>query len=414
METCLRRQRLLEPDERKFSASFRKESSRLVSGLVRALGPSRLPLVEDVVQESFLRALQSWSISGPPPNPSAWLTLTAKRLAIDALRREKIYSSDCEALLDRVGVEDSDPTILGDAELEMLFLCCHPSLPLESQVALTLRELCGLSTREVAKGLLLSEDAVAQRLVRAKKALTGVEWLGGSELVERLESVLRVIYLMFNEGYSAHTDPELVRSELCDEAILLANRLSKTGIGDRPDTRALLALMLFHSSRLPARVSPDGSLCLLEDQDRSLWDRARIHEGVKQLSLAARGPEASQYHFEAGIAATHALSPSFKETDWACILRIYDDLAAVNPTPVVLLNRAIALAVVFGPEAGIEQIEAIEDSKQLTGYYLLPATKAKFCEMLGEAEMAKAEYEKALKLAQNPCEVAFLERKLGM
>jgi RNA polymerase sigma-70 factor (ECF subfamily) len=218
---------------------------------------------------------------------------------------------------------------------------------------------------------------------------------------------------MFNEGYSAHTDPELVRSELCDEAILLADRLSRTSIGEVPETHALLSLMLLHSSRLPARVSPEGSLCLLEDQDRSLWDRSRIAEGMRQLSLSANGTKASPYHYEASVAAAHALAPSFEETDWRHVLQGYDDLAAVTPTAIVLLNRAIALAMVYGPQAGLAQVEAVESSKLLETYYLLPATKAKFFEMLGSLELARGQLVRALEMANNPCEVAFLRKKLA-
>jgi len=397
------------------SASFRLESARLVSLLVRALGPSHLTLVEDVVQETFLRALNSWPTKGVPPNPSGWLTQVARRLAIDVLRREKIYAPNPQVILDQAAASSMDPEVLGDAEVEMLFLCSHPDLPLESQIALTLRELCGLSTREVAKGLMLTEDAMAQRLVRAKKRLAEMDWTAGpGDMSGRLDSVLTVIYLMFNEGYSAHTDPSLVRSELCDEAILLGNRVSKTSIGDRPETHALLALMLLHSSRLPARVSADSSLCLLEDQDRTLWDRCRIGEGMRHLLLSAHGDLPSQYHFEAGIAAAHAAAKSFQDTDWQMVLDNYNLLAGLNPSPVVLLNRAIAIAMIHGPDRGLKQIEAIEKAKALREYYLLPATKARFFEMMGRIEEARSELGRALLLAQNPCEQRFLQKKIAL
>ena len=394
-------------------ASFRQESARLVSILVRAFGPARLTLAEDVVQETFLRAVHLWAVNGVPENPTGWLTQVAKRLAIDALRRERIYLPDAETAFASASVRPEDPEMLGDAEVEMLFLCCDPCLPIESQIALTLRELCGLSTREVAKGLMQGEDAVAQRLVRAKKTLRTVDWVtSDTNLAERLVSVLKVIYLMFNEGYASHTDASLVRSELCDEAILLANRISKTKVGNTPATHALMALMLFHSSRLPARVSADGSLNLLAEQDRSLWDRNRIGGGFRHLEQSGQGDKPSAYHFEAGIAATHASAATYADTDWSSVLLYYDLLAELNPSPVILLNRAIALAMVHGPQSGLEQIDAIENSKSLKDYYLLPATKANFLEMLGRNDEARSEYLRALEFAQNPCEQSFLQKKL--
>ena len=394
-------------------ASFRQESARLVSLLVRAFGPSRLQLAEDVVQETFLRALKSWAVNGPPPNRGAWLTRVAKNLAVDALRREGVYAADGQLRLEQAFISTFDPSTLDDAELEMLFLCCHPAIAQETQIALILRELCGLSTKEIAKALLVKEDAVAQRLVRGKRALAGEPLdCEPDQLHERLETVLSAIYLLFNEGYSAHSDAALTRSELCDDAILLTQRLSKTSVGDRPETQALLALMWFHSSRLPARLSAEGAALLLEDQDRSLWDQARIGAGLRCLAASASGAQISRFHFEAGIAAEHALAESYEATRWTRVLESYDGLAALLPTPVVLLNRAVPLAMVNGPEVGLKQIEEIEEAKELQSYHLLPSMKGRLLEMLERPEEARVQYEKALALAVNPAEQKLLRRRL--
>ncbi|HWD40728.1 MAG TPA: sigma-70 family RNA polymerase sigma factor [Fimbriimonas sp.] len=395
--------------------SFRKESARLVSLLVRAFGPSRLSLAEDVVQETFLRAVQLWPKKGTPENPTAWLTRVARNLAIDHLRREGIYLSDGQEILEQIPEAPADPSAMGDPELEMLFLCCHPSLPAEAQVALTLRELCGLSSREIAKALLVNEDALSQRLVRAKRALADVEWSASpEELAPRLDAVHNVLYLLFNEGYAAHTDPALTRSDLCDEAIILTDRLSRTRIGDVPATHALLALMLLHSSRLAARLSPEGALELLEEQDRSLWDQRRLAAGLQALDRSAQGQDLTRFHLEAGIAAEHALAPTFGQTNWRSVLSQFDDLARLHPSVVVLLNRAIAVSMVHGDERALAELEAIEASGRLDGYYLLPATKAKFLSSLGRHEDAREAYKRALDLAKNPAERAFLEGKLAM
>jgi RNA polymerase sigma-70 factor (ECF subfamily) len=300
-----------------------------------------------------------------------------------------------------------------DDELRMLFLSAHPSLSAESKIAFTLKTCCGLSTAEIAKGLLSTEAAIAQRLVRAKAQLREAQvsfaMPEGEELTVRLRTVLRVLYLMFNEGYLAHVGPELTNSDLCDEAILLTSRLANTPVGDQPDTRALLALMLLHSSRLPARVDAEGALRLLEDQDRTLWDTVRIGSGLEQLALAASGEEMSPYHCEAAIAAAHCAAPSFGHTHWTAILEHYDDLMRIAPSPICRLNRAIAISQVHGSAAGLSELEGL----QIEGYYLLPATRGKLQLDLGRFDEAQREYQRALALATNEAEKRFLERSIA-
>jgi RNA polymerase sigma-70 factor (ECF subfamily) len=398
-------------NEDQVETSFRREYPRLVSVLIRAFGTQHLDLIEDAIQETFARAVQHWGIKGTPENPPAWLVQVAKRITVDLLRREGLYTTITEQATD---VEWSEPRAFQDPEIELLFLCCNPAIPLESQIALTLRELCGLSTKEVAKSLLLSEDATAQRVVRGKHILKSLATISiNGEATSRLPSVHHVLYLLFNEGYASYDSSELVRGELCDEAILLTNRLLGSAAGQAPSTHALLALMLLHSSRLPARLSPDGAVCLLEEQDRTLWDRGRISAGMRHLATSARGSDLTQYHYEAGIAAAHAMAGSFQDTDWESVLSNYDGLAALSPSPVILLNRAVALSMVHGPELGLEQIAAVEDSRRLQNYYLLPACKAKLLEMSDRRDEALLEYERAVGLATNASERLFLQKKLA-
>ncbi|AIE83635.1 RNA polymerase sigma factor [Fimbriimonas ginsengisoli] len=394
-----------------FDTTFRRESARLTAGLTRAFGPARLTLAEDVVQETFIRAIHEWSLKGTPPNPSAWLTKVARNLALDRLRREGLYAGD--GALQFATVDPAEPAMMDD-ELAMLLMCGHPALAAEAQIALTLKAVCGLGVGEIAKGLLSSETAVAQRLVRAKNTLreANVAFEMPPDPEARLGTALRVLYLLFNEGYLAASGSELTNSEICDEAILLTHRLASTKLGDRPEVRALLALMLLHSSRLPARVDGDGALCLLEDQDRSQWDRERIAMGLEMLGRSANGDRMTPYHCEAAIAACHACAPTFSETDWREVLAHYDDLVSLAPSGIAALNRAVAVAMVHGYACALQSMESIVAKEKLESYYLFAATRGRFLEKLGRRAEARLEYETALKLAGNEAERRFLSRRV--
>jgi RNA polymerase sigma-70 factor (ECF subfamily) len=394
-----------------FDTTFRREAGRLTAGLTRAFGPGRLTLAEDVVQETFLRAMHDWPTRGVPPSPSAWLARVARNLAIDRLRREGLYSD--EAALEFVAIDPGEPAMMDD-ELAMLLMCGHPALAPESQIALTLKAVCGLGVGEIAKGLLSTETAVSQRLVRAKNTLReqNVAFEIPIHPEERLAVVLRVLYLLFNEGYLAAAGAALTDSEVCDEAIILTHRLSATRLGDRPEVHALLALMLLHSSRLPARVGPDGALCLLEGQDRTLWDRERIAAGLARLSQAAAGDRMTPYHCEAAIAACHACAPTFEATDWRAVLAHYDDLVTLAPSAVARLNRAVALAMVEGYPTALETLDGLADDPKMRAYYLFPATQGRFLQRLGRLQEAREAYVSALELAVNDAEKRFLERRL--
>lgn len=388
--------------------TFRRESARLTAGLVRAFGPAHLSLAEDVVQEAFVRGMQEWSLRGVPPAPSAWLARVARNLAIDRLRREKIYAGE-ERL--ELAVAHPDETQMFDDELAMLLMCAHPALSEESQIALTLKSVCGLGVGEIAKGLLSTESAIAQRLVRAKNRLreADVSFDIDGDLETRLATVLRVLYLLFNEGYLAAAGASLTNSDICDEAVLLVHRLSVTPATDRPEVHALLSLMLLHSSRLPSRVGQDGDLCLLEDQDRTLWDGSRISAGMTELARASVGDRLTPYHCEAAIAACHASAPTFAATDWQAVRHHYDDLIAINPSPIARLNRSVAVAMTGG-----DALPLLDDLESpLAGYYLLPATRARILEQQGSRTEAIMGYERALQLARNDAERAYLTRRLA-
>jgi RNA polymerase sigma-70 factor (ECF subfamily) len=390
--------------------SFRRESAKLVAALVRRLGSEHLGVAEDAVQEAFVAAAQLWPKRGIPPNPSAWLSLVSLNKALDALRRQR---SEILTVQEGAFVE---PLEQGreDDELLMLFLCCHPALSMESQILLILRELCGLSTAECARSLLLSEDAAAQRLVRAKAALKSAHApfeVGLDEMRSRLPMVLRALHLLFTEGYACAAGPDVTCSETCDEAILLSDRLSSSEIGNAPATHALVALMLLQSSRLPARISDDGMICLLEEQDRSKWDRDRIDEGIRRLARAGCGAEVSRYHLEAGIAAVHATAPDFASTDWPAILDLYDQLADLDASPITLLNRAVALAYARDPLEGLRQLDAISAEKSMNGYFWLAATRARLLEMSGLTHEASRAYQLASQLTASSSYQNFLSSR---
>jgi RNA polymerase sigma-70 factor, ECF subfamily len=391
----------------------------MVSTLTRIFGPRRLDLAEEVVQDALLKALELWPFEGIPANPSAWLIQVAKNRALDAIRREASLAERLPELA-RAFPEQTMPEShaeFDDDQLSMMFLCCHPSLAPELRVALTLKTVAGFSAREIARAFLAEEATIAQRLVRGKRQIReqriDFEMPSGFELRARLDSVLEVLYLLFNEGYSAHQGESLLRADLCDEAIRLAGLLATHPASDLPKTHALLALLLLHASRLPARVSAEGDLFLLRDQDRSLWDRELILEGLRELDRSAEGDELTPYHLQAGIAAQHALAPTYDATDWENITEQYDQLYQIDPSPIVALNRAIALSRWKGPKAGLAAITQIERHPALAHYHLLPATLGELSSELGMPEKAAQYYQAALECSCTEPERRLLQKRLS-
>ena len=403
---------------------FRHESGKLVSVLTGIFGIDRLQFAEDVVQEALVRALQTWPYYGVPKNPAAWLTQTAKNLALDLLRREQWFRErqpQIIASIERWGEGTAEgeavfETEIKDERLRLIFACCHPQIPAESQTALALKTLCGFSPAEIAKAFLTTEAAIAKRLTRARQRIQELriafEIPSGEEIPERLDGVLQTLYLLFNEGYKASAGDSLIREELCREAIRLARLVAAHPVGNRPRVHALAALMLLGAARLPARADASGNLQRLEDQDRSKWDRALIAQGLFHLARSAADTEISGYHLQAGIAALHSAAPSYAATDWPRILSLYDQLTALDDSPVVALNRAVALAHVRGPEEAIQAVEAIRGHPALANYYLLYAVLAEFETQRGRHLDALEHYRTALRLAEQTSERALLTRRM--
>jgi RNA polymerase sigma-70 factor, ECF subfamily len=394
---------------------FRHSAGHMVSRLARWLGAARLDLAEEAVQDALLRALATWPFRGVPAEPRGWLFQVARNRAVDLLRREASLRGKLDGFDGWLGESPPAPA-LGDDELAMIFMCCHPSLPPAARVALTLKTVGGFSVEEIAAAFLAEGDAIAQRLVRAKRQIReqaiAIEIPAEDELGGRLDSVLDVLYLLFNEGYSAHGGPNLTRAELCGEAIRLAEILAGNPATDRPVVHALLALMLLQASRLPARVDEAGDVLLLAEQDRGVWDQELIGRGLRHLDRAASGRTITAYHVEAAIAAAHAVAVDDAATDWGYVVRLYDDLLAIKASPVVELNRAIALAMAEGPAAGIAAIERIEQDPALAHYYLLPAALGRLWLEAGNPERAARYFEEALTRPCSAPERRFLERQL--
>ena len=392
---------------------FRHRAGQMVATLTRIFGPEHLPLAEEVVQEALLSALTQWSFHGIPDNPAGWLFRVARNKALDQLRRQKTLlqkEPEIVAALSRVEIEDSER----DDTLSMMLMCCHPAIPEESRIALTLKTVGGFSVDEIAHAFLAQKTTIAQRLVRAKKVLRSVG-SGFSPTEGRAEArphILKVIYLMFNEGYSAHEGDALVRSDLCDEAIRLGSLLVEDPATSSPSVHALLSLMLLQAARLPARVDACGDIATLAEQDRSLWNQELIARGMRHLAASASGDEMTTYHVEAAIAACHAAAPSFEETDWERIVSLYDDLLDIDPSPVAALNRAVAVAMAEGPGSGIRAVESIAGRDTLRDYPLLYSTLGELWLRSGDRARAAAEFSRALELPSTMPEKRFLLRKL--
>jgi RNA polymerase sigma-70 factor (ECF subfamily) len=395
---------------------YRSESGRILATLVRLLGD--LELAEEAMHEAFAVALESWALTGIPDRPRPWLISTARFKAIDGIRRRARFDGAQRDLVAHIESRVNDAPLedeeIEDDRLRLIFTCCHPALPPEAQVALTLREVCGLTTEEIARAFLVTPATLAQRIVRAKTKIRETpipyEVPSPQELPDRLDAVLQVIYLVFNEGYSARAGVEVTRAELTGEAIRLGRLL--TELQPEPEAIGLLSLMLLQESRRAARTSPTGELILLENQDRSLWNREQIAEGAALVEKALKSSRFGSYTLQAAIAAVHAEAESAAATDWRHIVALYNQLARIQPSPVVHLNRAVAIAMRDGPEAGLTHIDAVMEQGELTNYYLAHSARAEMCRRLGRTAEARASYEKALELTKQQPERQFLQERI--
>jgi RNA polymerase sigma-70 factor, ECF subfamily len=377
-----------------------------------------LDLAEECVQEAYVAALHTWDRDGIPSNPGAWLTTTAKRKALDAVRREQTLRSKLPLLVepDETSMEYETPEAVPDDRLRLIFTCCHPALAREAQVALTLRLVCGVATPEIARAFLVSESTMAARITRAKKKISAARIPyripDAGELPDRLDAVLTVIHLLFTTGYTAPSGEHLVRQDLVERALDLA-RMLRTLMPDEPEVRGLLATMLLTDARRATRTDPRGRLLLLEEQDRSAWDRAAIEEGCRLVADVMRTSSPGRFTLQAAIAAEHAAAPRYADTDWPELLKLYDALLTVWPSPVVALNRAVVLAMVQGPQVALDDIEPLERDPRLATYHYLPAIRADLLRRLGRNQEAAEAYQAALLLADNSAERDFLTTRMA-
>jgi RNA polymerase sigma factor (sigma-70 family) len=396
----------------------------MIPALTRIFGVHNLALAEDVAQDALCRALEVWKFRGVPPNPSAWLMMAAKNRALDVLRHERTarkFAPDLGRLLETEWA--LAPVVealfgeheLRDDELRMMFSCCHPRLPEEAQVALVLNVLCGFGVGEIASAFLCTEAAIEKRLQRAKKTLAAsgdlFDVAGAESLRSRLDAVHRSLYLLFSEGYHGGHSESAVRADLCAEAMRLASLLADHAAGALPETHALCALMCLHAARLPGRLDASGELSALDEQDRSRWDKRLIAEGLGLLSRSASGTRVTEYHIEAAIAAEHATATRAEDTNWACVVGLYDQLFEMRPTPVVGLNRAIAIAQLEGPERGLAEIHSIADQARLASYPFYAAALGELELRRGRRDVARGHFRAAVSLARNATEQRFFERR---
>jgi RNA polymerase sigma-70 factor (ECF subfamily) len=402
---------------------FRRESGRMVAALTRIFGVHNLALAEDVVQDAFCRALEVWKARGIPDNPAAWLMTTAKNRALDVVRRERTartFAPELGRLLESerlfsVVEEAFAAHTIRDEQLRMMFSCCPPRLGEEVQVALVLNILCGFGANEIASAFLVGRAAIEKRLARGKKVLASARRLfdlTDSEFALRLSAVRRALYLLFNEGYHSASTKSAVRGELCGEALRLTTLLGEYPPAATPETHALLSLMCLHAARLPARLDVAGDFTALLDQDRSRWDPALVAQGLAWLERSAAGKDVTAYHIEAAIAAAHAGAGKAEETDWALIVSLYDRLMSIAPSPVVALNRAIAVAQRDGPAQGIRELDRIADRERLDRYPFYPAAKGELELRRGNRTAAEQHFRTARSLARNATERRFLEKRL--
>ncbi|GAC1412058.1 MAG: RNA polymerase sigma factor [Gemmatimonadaceae bacterium] len=396
-------------------AIYRTDSRRVLATLIRLLGD--FDLAEEALHDAFAAAVEQWAERGIPANPRAWLISTGRFKAIDRLRQNARFESADGSILGRleaVEIPERDEDGVEDDRLRLIFTCCHPALSPDAQIALTLREVCGLTTEEVASAFLTPPPTLAQRIVRAKGKIKDAripyEIPARAELPDRLDSVLHVIYLVFNEGYLASSGATLTRADLSEEAIRVGRLLAE--LLPEPEAIGLLALMLLHEARRPSRTTPSGEMVLLEDQDRSLWNHQQIEEGVALVERALASRRFGPYTLQASIAAVHAESSSPSATDWAQIVGLYDVLSKLDPSPVIELNRAAAIAMRDGPEAGLALIDAILVRGDLAGYHLAHSARGNLCRRLGRVEEAITAYERALALATQEPEQRFIARRL--
>jgi RNA polymerase sigma-70 factor (ECF subfamily) len=396
---------------------YRAESRRVLATLIRVLGD--FDLAEEAMHEAFASAVQQWRAEGVPTNPRAWLVSAGKFKAIDAMRRRARQDASLAVLAERLDAESTDPAkqdseSIEDDRLRLIFTCCHPALPAEARIALTLREVCGLTTEEIARAFLTGAPTVAQRIVRAKSKIKNAgipyEIPSRADLPDRIDTVLQVIYLVFNEGYSASAGATLTRAELSEEAIRLGKLVME--LLPEPEVMGLCALMLLQESRRAARTSPDGELILMEDQDRTIWNRRQIDEGLSLVRQALGSRRFGPYTLQAAIAAVHAEASTPAQTDWAQIAGLYDVLLRIEPSPVIELNRAVAIAMRDGPAAGLKLIDDILARGELTEYHLAHSARGELCRRLGRTADAKAAYERALSLAKQETERRFLRKSL--